>query len=146
MKAYISGMILPVLLVLLAGCRADRAATYPPVTAAQLAGCHYSPEASGGIFVPQFQWSFEPKDFRITAGADPIPHALLAAILGVGIPAREVEGRWAIEGSDLILFGVNVDGKAVRGTARLHVWNTGVMRVSLPADGNAQYAFSRRVS
>jgi hypothetical protein len=130
-------------LLLLLGCRAERGDPYPPVTTAQFAGCHYSPEASGGAKAPRFQWSFEPDGFQIVAGADPIPPALLEAILGTGASAKKVEGRWAIDGRDLRLSELKVDGKAVSGTSRLEVWNTGVIRVSLPTDLNAEYAFSR---
>ena len=131
------------ILTLFLGCRAERGDPYPSVTTAQLAGCHYSPEASGGAKAPRFQWSFEPDGFQIVAGADSIPPALLEAILGTGAAAKKVEGRWAIDGRDLLLSELKVDGSAVTGTSRLEVWNTGVIRVSLPADVNAQYAFSR---
>jgi hypothetical protein len=82
--------------------------------------------------------------FLVKAGEDPIPPSLLTAILGGGSPAQKVEGSWVIEeGDELILSELTADGRPARGTARLHVWNAGVIRISLPSDANAQYVFSR---
>jgi hypothetical protein len=106
-------------------------------------GLRYQPQASGGATAPRFDWSFTEGGFVLEAGRDPIPPALLAAILGLGVPAQKVEGRWAIEGRELILSELTADGRSVGGMARLHVWNHGVPRISLPTDVDAQYAFSR---
>jgi hypothetical protein len=140
MRSHRFDVFLPVLVLLVAGCQADRGNQYPPVTVAQLAGCHYSPEASHGT---RFGWSFDPAGFRVVADTDPIPSALLAALVGTGIPARKVEGRWTIAGDDLVLTELSADGRAISGSARLRIWNHGVIRVSLPADADTQFAFSR---
>jgi hypothetical protein len=47
------------------------------------------------------------------------------------------------EGDELILSELTADGRPASGTAPLHVWIAGVIRISLPSDANAQYAFSR---
>ena len=113
------------------------------MTAGDLTGLRYQPQASGGAAAPRLDWSFQEGRFQLEAGADPIPPALLGALLGSGAPAQRVAGRWVIEGDELILSEMTADGQSVGGTARLPVWNTGVIRVSLPNDANAQFAFSR---
>jgi hypothetical protein len=133
-----------VLTVPLVACRPSAGRKdHPRVTAGDLAGLRYQPQASGGAAAPRFDWSFTEDRFQLEAGADPIPPALLAALLGPGAAAKRVGGHWAIEGDELVLSELTADGRVVGGTARLSVWNTGVIRVSLPSDANAQFVFSR---
>jgi hypothetical protein len=135
--------LIVVLTVPLVACRPSaRRKDYPRVTAGDLAGLRYQPQASGGAAAPRFDWSFTEDRFHIEAGVDPIPPALLAVLLGPGVAARRVGGLWVIEGDELILSDLTADGRVVGGTARLYVSNTGVIRVSLPSDANAQFVFS----
>jgi hypothetical protein len=127
----------------LASCRPTATVGYPAVTTADLAGTRYQAQSSGGDKAAKFDWSFAAGRFDIRAGADPIPPGLQAAVLGAGKNAQAVEGAWKIEGNDLVLSDITADGKAVAASGRLHVWNHGVIRVSVPTDVNVQFAFSR---
>jgi hypothetical protein len=135
--------LISVAVLSLASCRPAANVGYADVTAADLAGTRYQAQASGGDKAAKFEWSFAAGRFEIRAGADPIPPVLQAAVLGPGMNVQAVEGAWKIEGGDLVLSNITADGVEVAAGGRLHVWNHGVIRVSLPADVNVQFAFSR---
>jgi hypothetical protein len=104
------------------------------VTAEELQG-HECSHRTGGDF--SFNWSFDRDTFVIEG--DDIPPDLVTAMLGPDASATRIEGTWHIHGHIIDFLVRTDDPEAEPRKSSLHIFFTGVIRVST---SEAQYVFS----
>jgi hypothetical protein len=112
---------------------------YPPVNKDRLLGRHDC--WATGPKRADFRFTFDMERFEIQEKGKPIPEEVLEAVLGAGRTAGKIEGRYDVSGDTLILTGIRADGKGDFQDARIHTFNTGVVRFDF---GKVQYVLGPR--
>jgi hypothetical protein len=107
---------------------------YPPVSKERLLGGHNC--WATGPKRADFRFTFDKERFEIQEQGKPIPKEVLEAVLGTGKTAGKIEGRYDLSGDTLILTEIRADGKAGFPDAKIHTFNTGVVRFDF---GEVQY-------
>ena len=116
------------------GTRASPGTGYGAVTAEQLRRTPFSHRTGGEDF--DFDWSFDGDTFVIEG--QQIPADLTNALLGPGVTAPRIEGRWEISNETIVLTPKLDGGKQDAKPCSFPIYFTGVIRIETEA---AQYVF-----
>jgi hypothetical protein len=81
-------------------------------------------------------WKFGESGFEVEHEGRPIPADVAESILGPGVKASAVKGKWRVEGNTLVLSDMTADGQQVEREAPLSLQMAGNVRVNL---GSRQY-------
>ncbi|MGL4554556.1 MAG: hypothetical protein ACRC33_25610 [Gemmataceae bacterium] len=100
---------------------------------------HYYPLPDKKFHAADFEWSFKKGTFTVKKGKSAIPADLLGKLLVDGV-ADEVEGKWSLNGGNLVLSEIKAGKKEGRKEVHLSVFKTAptVVRISY---AGAQYVF-----
>ena len=110
---------------------------YGPVASSQLLGLQTF--RATGRSGDQFAWTLDKETFLFAESGRPIPAEVLATIFGPGVAAKEIRGRWTLNGDNLRLTGITADDTGGYPNVTLHLFRTAVVRTVF---GRTQYVLS----
>lgn len=110
------------------------------VSPEMLVGARYRGR-TGGDEYDDLNWVFDKSRFRIVAGKHGLPPDISKSLLPSGVNGNRVDGKWSVEGEELTLSDLKVDGVAISSTAKkVRVFCTPVIRIEFD---KKQYMFAR---
>lgn len=143
------GLVFACLILLLSGCdlaeiaeREDRVTGPDDVSVVpdMLVGARYRGRTGGDTY-DDMTWIFDKTHFRIVAGQAGLPGDLTQALLPADVTGYRIDGRWSVDGEELTVTELAVDGKPIDQPPRtLRAMCTPVIRIQ--AD-RRQYMFRR---
>jgi hypothetical protein len=84
---------------------------------------------------PEFAWEFVKDGFTVKKGKNAIPTHITDQLLGAGVTADEITGKWKLADGKLELTGIKAGDKAGKEKVSLTVFRTAptVVRVNAPS-------------